>query len=327
MPAFPAPLRRVDALRGWMEQLADPTRLRILRALEKRELSVLELREVLAVPQSTVSRHLKVLAGSGWLVSRREGTQSLYGWAEALDGGARRLWLLARGETESWPLLRQDADRLAAVRARRDGAQRFFAGAAGAWDRLRAEVYGHSVAAEALLALLPPEWTVADLGCGTGAVAAELAPRVRKVIAVDQSAEMLRAARRRLAGKDNVEIHEARLEALPLPDGSCDAALAVLVLSYLEDPAAALREAARILRPGGRLVVVEAARHADEDLRRRMGQRSPGFDAAALTGLFPAGLERPSCRTVPPEPGAKGPGLVVATARRPASRSSERHRA
>jgi ArsR family transcriptional regulator len=304
-----------------MEQLAEPTRLRVLRALEKQELSVLELCEVLAIPQSTASRHLKVLAESGWLVSRREGTQSLYAWAEELDPGARRLWLLARAETESWPLLRQDAERLSAVKARRDGAQRFFAGAAGAWDRLRAEVYGRSVGAEALLALLPPEWIVADLGCGTGAVAAELAPRVRKVVAVDQSAEMLRAARKRLGKRGNVEIHEARLEALPLADASCDAALAVLVLSYLEDPAAALREAARILRPGGRLVVVEAARHGDEELRRRMGQRSPGFEERELAALFPRGLERPACRSVPPEPGAKGPGLVVAAARRLAART------
>src|SRR6266508_4948788 len=101
--AAPRP-RRVDALRGWMEQLAEPTRLRLLRVLERQELSVLDLCEVLALPQSTVSRHLKVLSGSGWLESRRAGTQSLYGWAEQLDPGARRLWLLARAETETWPL-------------------------------------------------------------------------------------------------------------------------------------------------------------------------------------------------------------------------------
>src|SRR6266542_3802012 len=287
--AAPQP-RRVDALRGWMEQLAEPTRLRLLRVLERQELSVLDLCEVLALPQSTVSRHLKVLSGSGWLVSRRAGTQSLYGWAEELDPGARRLWLLARAETEAWPLLRQDAERLSAVKARKDEAQRFFAGAAGAWDRLRAEVYGRRVGSEALLALLPSEWTVADLGCGTGAIAADLAGRVRKVVAVDQSAEMLRAARKRLARADNVEIHEARLEALPLADASCDAAVAVLVLSYLRDPAAALREAARILRPGGRLVVVEAARHGDEELRRRMGQLSPGLDPRELAAAFGPGF-------------------------------------
>ncbi len=309
--------RRVDALLGWMDGLAEPTRLRILRALERKELSVLELCEVLALPQSTVSRHLKVLADRGWLVSRRVGTQSLYGFSDSLDPGARRLWLLARAETDEWPAVRADAERLQAVRARRDEAQRFFAGAAGAWDKLRAEVYGRRVGVEALLALLPPEWTVADLGCGTGALAAELAPRVRRVIAVDQSAAMLRAARKRLAPFDNVEVHEARLEALPLADASCDAALAVLVLGYLEDPAPALREAARVLRPGGRLVVLEAARHADEDLRRRIGQARPGFEPAELAELVSAaGLRDASARALPPEPGAKGPGVVVAAGRR-----------
>jgi SAM-dependent methyltransferase len=311
--------RRVDALRGWMEQLAEPTRLRILRALEGQELSVLELCEALALPQSTVSRHLKVLAERGWLASRRSGTQSLYRWADEIDAGARRLWVLARGETDAWPVLRRDAERLSAVKARKDEAQRFFAGAAGAWDRLRAEVYGRRVGIEALLALLPSEWTVADLGCGTGALAEELAGRVRKVIAVDQSAEMLRAARRRLARRRTVEIHEARLEALPLADASCDAAIAVLVLSYLREPAAALREAARVLRPGGRLVVVEAARHEDEELRTRMGQISPGFDEDELAAAFPPGLADLTCRTLPPDPGAKGPGLVVAAARRRAA--------
>jgi ArsR family transcriptional regulator len=317
MTSAAAQPRRVDALLGWMDGLAEPTRLRLLRALEKKELSVLELCEVLALPQSTVSRHLKVLSERGWLVSRRAGTQSLYGFAEELDPGARRLWLLARAETEGWPAVAADAARLQAVKARRDEAQRFFAGAAGAWDRLRAEVYGARVGLEALLALLPPEWTVADLGCGTGALAAELAPRVRRVIAVDQSPAMLRAARRRLAGHDNVELHEARLEALPLADGRCDAAVAALVLAYVDDPAPALREAARLLRPGGRLVVLEAARHGDEGLRRRMGQVRPGFEPAELEALLgAAGLRGAAARALPPEPGAKGPGLVVATARR-----------
>jgi ArsR family transcriptional regulator len=318
-----APSRaRPEALLGWMEGLADPTRLRLLHVLERRELSVLDLCEVLALPQSTVSRHLKVLADRGWLTSRRQGTQRLWGWAPGLDAAARRLWLATRAESEGWPLVEADAARLTAVRARRDEAQRFFAGAAGAWDKLRGEIYGPSVAVEALLALVPPEWTVADLGCGTGALAAELAPRVRKVIAVDQSAAMLRGARRRTAKLANVALHEAPLEALPLDDASCDAALLVLALAYLADPVPALREAARILVPAGRLVVVDAIRHDDEPLRRRMGQVRPGFSPDELAALLAAaGLEDRAARRLPPEPGVKGPGLVVATARRPPKKS------
>jgi SAM-dependent methyltransferase/DNA-binding transcriptional ArsR family regulator len=318
-PAPRHPARSPDALLGWMGGLADPTRLRVLRVLERRELSVLELREVLALPQSTVSRHLKVLSDQGWLTSRHAGTQTFYALAAALDPGARKLWHLTRAETEEWPVARQDAARLDGVRARRDGAQRFFAGAAGAWDELRAKVYGRAFGTEALLALLPPSWTVADLGCGTGALAAELAPRVRKVIAVDLSAAMLRAARRRIGDLPNVELHEGDLAALPVEGGRCDAALMTLVLAYLEAPLPALREAARILRPRGRLVVLDAARHEDEALRRKMGQARPGFEPDALAALLrEAGLVHVTARSLPPEPGAKGPGLVVCAGERPA---------
>jgi SAM-dependent methyltransferase len=308
---------RQDGLLGWMDGLAEPTRLRILRVLDGREMSVLELCDVLALPQSTVSRHLRVLADRGWLASRRAGTQSLYGFAERLPARARRLWELAREEAAAWPSVRADAERLRAVKARH--AQRFFAGAAGAWKKLRADVYGPRVDQEALLALVPPEWTVADLGCGTGALAAELAAQVRRVIAVDQSAAMLATARKVLAAHRNVELHEAPLEALPIPDRSCDAAIASLVLAYLDHPAPALAEAFRVLRPGGRLVVVEAARHEDPELKRTLGQAQPGFEPAALEELAArAGFADVSSRALPPEPGAKGPGLVLLRASRPA---------
>jgi len=309
--------RRPQALLVWMELLADSTRLRLLRALERRELSVLELCEVVALPQSTVSRHLKALSAAGWVGSRRRGTQSLYAWADDAAPGARKLWALARAELEGWAVAVQDGKRLEAVLARRDGARRFFAGAAGAWDELRARVYGRGFGTEALLALLPPSWKVADLGCGTGALTAALAPRVRKVVGVDRSAAMLQAARRRTEGLRNVELHEADLARLPLPAASCDAALLVLVLAYQEDPGPALAEAHRILRPGGRLVVVDAARHADEELRRRIGQVHPGFEPGELAArLRAAGFAAPAARSLPPEPGAGGPGLVVCAAER-----------
>jgi ArsR family transcriptional regulator len=323
MDAAPATApSRPEALLGWMDALADATRLRILRAVERGPLSVAEIGEALRLPQSTVSRHLKVLADGAWLVARRQGTQSRYGWAGEVAPGARRLWLLARAESERWPAVRQDGPRLEAIRARRDEAQRFFAGQAGAWDRLRGETYGRALEVEALLALLPAEWTVADLGCGTGALAASLAPRVRRVVAVDRSAAMLRAARRRTAGLANVELHEAPLEALPIPDGSCDAALLVLALGYVDDPPAVVAEAARILAPGGRLVALDAARHDDEALRARMGQARPGFEDGELAALLAgAGLAGASARPLPPDPAAKGPGLVLATARRAAAPS------
>ncbi len=307
-------LRTPAALLAWMELLADPTRLRLLRALEKRELSVLELCEVLALPQSTVSRHLKALAAAGFVKSRRHGTQSLSAWADDLDAGARKLWALARAETDGWPVAHQDAKRLEGVLARRDDARRFFAGAAGAWDELRARVYGRTFGTEALLSLLPRTWTALDLGCGTGALTAALAPRVRRVVGVDRSAAMLQAARKRTAGLANVELHERDLADLPLAAGSADAALLVLVLAYLPDAAPVLAEARRVLRKDGRLVVVDAVRHQDEELRRRMGQVEPGFEPEELARrLRAAGFPEATARALPPEPGASGPGLVVAT--------------
>ncbi len=310
-----APARRTpDVLLARMELLADPTRLRLLRALERRELSVLELCEALALPQSTVSRHLKALSEAGFVSARRQGTQSLYAWAEDADAAARKLWSLARAETEGWAVAHQDARRLEGVLARRDGARKFFAGAAGAWDELRSRVYGRGFGTEALLALLPPSWTVADLGCGTGALTAALAPRVRRVVGVDRSAAMLQAARKRTAGLRNVELHEADLAELPLAAGSADAALLVLVLAYLPDPMPVLAEARRVLKKGGRLVVVDAARHEDHELRRRMGQVEPGFEPGDLAArLRAAGFADARAHVLPPEPGASGPGLVVAT--------------
>ncbi len=314
-----ADLPRPQALLGWMDGLADLTRLRLLHLLERQELGVVELCQVLRLPQSTVSRHLKVLSDQRWLQSRRQGAQNLYRMADGLDPGARRLWRLARAESEPWATLAQDQLRLArCLRDRRDEAEQFFAGAAGEWDRLRAELYGASLGTSALLALLPPGWVVADLGCGTGTVAAALAPHVRRVVGVDRSAAMLRAARRRTAGIENVELRRGALEALPLDDRSCDGALMVLVLTYLPEPLAALREAARALRPGGRLALLDLARHDDEAFRRRMGQAVPGFEAARLRSLLEeAGFAETQVRALPPEPGARGPALLLARGARP----------
>ncbi len=310
---------RPAALLGWMDGLADETRLRLLRVLEREELSVQELCDVLRLPQSTVSRHLKTLSDLGWLTSRRQGTATFYAFAPDADPGAKRLWKLARAETETWAAAEQDELRLEArLRARRAGAAEFFAGAAQEWEALRAELYGARFEREALGALLPPDWTVADLGCGAGTLSAALAPHVKKVIAVDQSAAMLRTARRRLEGAPNVELHRGDLESLPLPAACCDAALAVLVLAYVAEVAPVLAEAARILKPGGRLVLVDLARHDDQPFARRLGQARLGFAPADLTrALAAAGLTGATVRPLPPEPGAKGPALLLATAHRP----------
>lgn len=319
--------RKPAALLSRMGGLADPTRLRLLHLLERHELGVAELVEVLRLPQSSISRHLKVLGDQGWVRSRGRGTANLYRMSRSeLDAGARRLWALAREESSGWATLRQDALRLARrLQDRSRDARQFFAGAAGQWDRMRAELYGTAFTLEAVLALLPASWVVADLGCGTGTLVAALAPHLQRVIGVDQSAAMLKAARRRAAGMDNVELHQADLESLPLPEASCDAALLVLALSYVSEPGLVLAEMARVLRPGGKAVLVDLLPHDREEFRDRMGQQCLGFDTGALAGrLGEAGLGGVCFRDLPPEPQSSGPALFVAVATRPRQSAAAR---
>jgi ArsR family transcriptional regulator len=285
---------RSDAVLAWMANLADPTRLRILRVLEREELSVLELCDVLKLPQSTVSRHLKTLADQDWLENRRAGTASYYRMADTADAGAKRLWRFARAETEEWPAVQHDAARLEALlRARRTDAETFFTGAAADWHRVRTEAYGRDFELVLLRSLPSPEWTIADLGCGTGSFTVELAKSGAHVIGVDQSASMLRLARRTTKEYDNVELHQASLEALPIQDGTCDVALLVLVLSYVAEIPPVLEETHRILAPGGRVFIVDAYPHRDESFRRRLGQARPGIDPGRIAELLEGvGFER-----------------------------------
>ena len=297
--------------------LADATRSRMLLLLERNELTVSELCAVLQLPQSTVSRHLKTLSDAGWVSSRREGTSRFYSLAlDEREPSTRRLWSLLREQVSATPGADQDARRLKGVLGRRQTkSQEFFESAAGQWDRLRQEMFGRSSQLQALPAFLDERWTVGDLGCGTGQVAAALAPFVASVIAVDRSADMLQAAKRRLREMANVEVRRGDLEALPIADQELDAATLLLVLHHLPDPAAALREAARVLKPGGRLVISDMLPHDREDYRHQMGHVWLGLSEEQLRRLLgAAGFY--DIRLVPlaADPDAKGPALFVASA-------------
>jgi ArsR family transcriptional regulator len=298
-----------------MEGLGDPKRLRLLRLVERQELGVVELCEILQLPQSTVSRHLKVLGDQRWTRSRRQGTTRLYRMIlDELEPAARKLWLLAREQTDHWATTHQDELRLLRLLAEKQSqSQSFFAGAAAEWDRLRMELYGGGFVDAAMLSLLPSDYVVADLGCGTGAVAEALAPCVKQVIAVDNSAAMLKAARRRVGEMANVELRRGDLQAVPIDDGTCDAALLLLVLSYVPEPGAVVKEMARILKPGGKGVIVDLLPHDREDFRRQMGQLHAGFSLAEAGRLMKDnGFEPVAARALAPEPAAKGPALFLA---------------
>ncbi len=301
-----------------LSALSDPTRVRLLRLLEGEELTVGELVRVLQVPQPTVSRHLKQLRQQGWVDRRASGTASLFRMG-AVDQEARGLWSLVRARVDE--AYAEDSARLATVVALRTVDSRtFFERVGGDWDALRRQLFGDGYALPALLSLFPDDLVVADLGCGTGAVLAALAPHVRRVIGVDREQAMLDAARTRVGDSTNVELATGTLDALPIQDASVDAALCMLVLHHVESLAPVFTEVQRILCPGGRLVVLDIDEHDREEYRETMGHVHRGFGADALDALAEAaGLARVSQRVLPVEAEALGPPLRLATYDRPPS--------
>jgi ArsR family transcriptional regulator len=293
-----------------MSVLADDVRSRLLLLIEGQELTVGEMCAILQLPQSTVSRHLKTLSAAGWASSRPDGTRRLYrAHPEELDVISRRLWRLTREQVAGTLSAEQDARRLAGVLAeRRARSREFFDGAAGQWDRVRDELFGSHGLRLGLLGLLDPEMVVADLGCGTGAVSEALAPVVRRILAVDGSEAMLDAARERLAPFVNVEIRGGELDALPLKPGTVDAATLILVLHHVPDPGIVVGEVARILRPGGRLLVVDMLPHDHAEYQQRMSHVWMGFGERQMGRyLSGAGLEQIRYRPLPADPSARGP--------------------
>jgi ArsR family transcriptional regulator len=293
----------------------------MLRLLAAQELTVSELCAVLQLPQSTVSRHLKTLADGDWVLSRRHGTSRFYAMAaDDLDEGARSLWTLVLDQVGGTRVAQQDDRRLAGVLARRSRKSReFFTTAAGQWDRLREELFGAQVHLRALPALLDDSLVAGDLGCGTGTLTAAIAPFVARVVGVDASAEMLDAARRRTAALENVDLRQGELESLPLDTSCLDAALMMLVLHYMPEPPRAIAEAGRVVRAGGRLLVVDMLPHDRDEYQATMGHVWLGFSETQVQRWFEAGgFERPRVHVLPADPAARGPSLFAAAARRAA---------
>jgi ubiquinone/menaquinone biosynthesis C-methylase UbiE len=301
---------------GQLAALADPTRSRILLLLEHQPLSVNEVCSVLQLPQSTVSRHLKTLVDEGWATARSEGTSRLYRMGQ-LRNPARQIWQTVKAEVGITAAGQQDAQRLRAVlELRRAKSAAFFSTAASDWDRMRLELFGANSATFPLLALLDETWVVGDLGCGNGELARTIAPFVQRVIGVDASPAMLEAARTRAA--THIEFREGALEQLPIANSELDVALLFLVLHYVVDPLVALQEAARVLKPGGRLLIVDMMPHDQDELRESMGHLWPGFAPDQIVNwLSAAGFARVQQTALPVDARAKGPALFAAKTIKP----------
>ena len=280
-----------------LRTLADPIRLRMLRLLETQPyngnggLSVGELGEILKLPQSTVSRHLKTLAEAHLADVRREGTSMFYRLSENTNGNGaaiKQLRTMARAHLENDPLAKTDTQRLAVVLRKREagnGAESFFGKNAPVWDQLRAQWFGDTFHLEALLALMNPAWTIADIGTGTGTMLPLLAPYVGQVIAVDPSSAMLRNAKTRARdlNLENIDFRIGAVEALPVEKGTVDVALLALVLAYTVDPAGALKEVRRILKPGGVVLIIDLQPHTVEMFREKLTHRWMGFSQQQLS--------------------------------------------
>ena len=303
-----------ETVLGAMRAAAEETRLRVLALLTEGELSVTDLTDILGQSQPRISRHLKLLVESGLVERHREGAWAFFRLAE---GGAAVAAPLVAALDRDAPPLSEDRARLAAVRAQRtEAAQTFFARLAPQWDRLRSSHAPEAAVEAAVLAALGPAPVRAllDLGTGTGRMLQLLAPRAGRATGLDASHAMLAVARANLerAGLGRTELRQGDIHAPPFPGGSFDLVVVHQVLHYLDDPARALRAAARLVAPGGRLLVVDFAPHDLESLRAEQGHRRLGFAAEQVSGwLTEAGLGEVRVRTIEPPAGTPDPLTVT----------------
>lgn len=271
----------MDDLLATLKAAAEPTRLRLLALCAHGELSVTELTQILGQSQPRVSRHLKLLGDAGLLERFREGTFAFFRLAESGPAGALARVLVDAIPADD-PTLALDLERLEAIkRGRAEAASAYFRENATRWHEIRALHVPEREVEAALLALVPESGAgeVLDIGTGTGRLLEILGPRAVRATGIDQSREMLAVARANLerAGLRHCQVRQADMYQLPFPSGSFDTVTVHQVLHFAEEPAEVLREAARVLRPGGLLLVADFAPHGLESLRSEHAHRRLGF--------------------------------------------------
>jgi ArsR family transcriptional regulator len=291
----------------------EPTRLRILALLAREELAVLELCRVLDQSQPRVSRHLKLLAEAGLVERFPDGAWVFYRLVGAGQAGELISEVLARTEADD-PVLLRDAEQLDAVRAERaTEAGEYFARNAARWDEIRSLYVSETAVEEAILkaAGAGPFKRLVDLGSGTGRMLTLLGPHAESAVGLDLSQQMLNVARNHVAeaGLERCELRHGDIFGTRLPDESADLVVVHQVLHYLADPAAAVKEAARVVAGGGKLIIVDFAPHTLEFLREQHQHRRLGFSEPEMARwLADAGLSKVRVAALPP---ARKEGLTV----------------
>lgn len=325
-----APAATTDLLEA-LRAAGEPTRLRILALIARTELTVSELTQILRQSQPRVSRHLKLLNNAGLLERHQEGAWVFYRLADQ-GGRARVARTLVELIPQSDPEGVRDAQRLDAVRAvRARRATSYFRAAAAQWDRIRSLYVDEARVERAMLAASGkrPITEMVDLGTGTGRILQVFSERIGRGIGIDMSREMLGVARANLEkdGLAHCQVRMGDIYNVPLPDGSVDLATLHHVLHFLDEPAAVVAEAARLLRAGGRLLVVDFAPHGLEFLRTEHAHRRLGFADAEIIGWCRrAGLGPVTVKHLRPPAAGAGERLTVSVwcARRRGGAAAER---
>jgi ubiquinone/menaquinone biosynthesis C-methylase UbiE/DNA-binding transcriptional ArsR family regulator len=299
-----------DALNAALKAAGEDTRLRLLALLAEAELTVSELTDILRQSQPRISRHLKLLAEAGLVERFREGTWAFFRVAEHGGGAEVARTLLAHLDPADQTITR-DRARLASVRqARAAAAQAYFRAHAAEWDRIRKLHVADAAVEDAIRVALgdKPFRSLLDLGTGTGRMLEMFGPSIERGLGLDLSLDMLSIARDRLerAGLKNCSVRQGDLYDLPLGNDSFDVVILHQVLHFLDDGGRAIKEAARVLRPGGRLLVVDFAPHEQEFLREQFAHRRLGFAHETVTQwMSAAGLEPLTFKSLPPEEGGE----------------------
>jgi ArsR family transcriptional regulator len=308
-------LSRTDAL-SVLRAAGEATRLRILALLAGGELNVKDLTQILGQSQPRISRHLKLMAEAGLIGRFREGSWVFFRLAESGGEGALAAAMVASLDASD-PVFVRDRARAGAVKkAREEAAQAYFTAHAGEWDRIRALHVSESQVEAAMQDALGegPFTLIVDLGTGTGRMLELFGGRASRALGFDLSHDMIAYARAKLeqAELGHVQARHGDLYNIPLPDGAADAVIVHQVLHFLDDPAAAIAEAARLLKPGGKMLVVDFAPHELEFLREQYAHRRLGFSADQLKRWFKdAGIGLKLKRDLAPPPEVAAETLTV----------------